>query len=476
MAFFNYPGCRMRRAGSVTDRVTEVPTGLPVRGAGAGAYHQSVLCLRRITAALLSGIFLAVLPFFCGSCRLTAFAASSPISISITVNTESGKTVSPRETVPFDLNILNENNPAWLRLKLTTASSGIDKSFGESLVHFDDNWVKCGDYYYYTQIAQRSASVDAINSFTVPDVTSAAEGARLTISVYAEAIGYALVKPDFTLEDPWKGYTGSASASYTSSSGSGGTKYGYGYGPDSSGALSGSGAGSGSGSTSGSTVSSGQTGSASTTASGGSTGGLSALSGLSDSAQGESSLIRYSSPTEGGSISTGKWYLADSLNHLWKYGNEETGSYASGGWYYLKNDYSSNDYKYQWFYFDGFGFMSTGWVNPSGNDWYHMHELSDGNLGALNYGFYTDDQDKRTYYLNEKSGLMESGWQSINGNSYYFAAASEIPAANWAWKLLGGTGFGRWIYNALGLRSYGSMYVNEYTPDGSYVDTSGRKL
>ena len=39
----------------------------------------------------------------------------------------------------------------------------------------------------------------------------------------------------------------------------------------------------------------------------------------------------------------------------------------------------------------------------------------------------------------------------------------------------GDSGLGEWIYEQLGYRSYGSMYVNEKTPDGQWVDKNGKK-
>ena len=43
-------------------------------------------------------------------------------------------------------------------------------------------------------------------------------------------------------------------------------------------------------------------------------------------------------------------------------------------------------------------------------------------------------------------------------------------------KALGETSFGKWVYKKLGIRSYGSLYQNEETPDGSRVDEAGRKI
>lgn len=40
-------------------------------------------------------------------------------------------------------------------------------------------------------------------------------------------------------------------------------------------------------------------------------------------------------------------------------------------------------------------------------------------------------------------------------------------------SIFGDTELGKWIYEYLGYRSYGSMYVNEETPDGQRVNAAG---
>ena len=110
------------------------------------------------------------------------------------------------------------------------------------------------------------------------------------------------------------------------------------------------------------------------------------------------------------------------------------------------------------------------------SDWYHLHEISDGSLGALSTGWYTDTQDNKRYYLDSSTGLMQVGWKTIGDKSYYFTNLSDIPGPSWVYTLISGTTFGRWLYNRLSSHSYGSLYINESTPDGSIVDSAGAKV
>ena len=64
---------------------------------------------------------------------------------------------------------------------------------------------------------------------------------------------------------------------------------------------------------------------------------------------------------------------------------------------------------------------------------------------------------------------MLTGWQKIGEKYYYFATADDIPKQTWFFQ----TNVGKWLYDAIGFRSYGSMYQNERTPDGRLVDAEG---
>lgn len=178
----------------------------------------------------------------------------------------------------------------------------------------------------------------------------------------------------------------------------------------------------------------------------------------------------YSSPQETGSVSTGQWELIDAEKHVWKY-KDGAGNYAKNGWIYVANPYSPKENKYDWFHFDADGIMTFGWYKATDTIWYYTHEVSDGNLGMLITGWHDDAQDGKRYYMDEKTGIMLSGWQEIDGKSYYFTAYDETPGQTWFWE----TGIGKWLYKLIGGRSYGSMYVNEKTPDGTFVGVDGAR-
>ncbi|MDY6317399.1 MAG: hypothetical protein SPL49_09305 [Oribacterium sp.] len=100
-----------------------------------------------------------------------------------------------------------------------------------------------------------------------------------------------------------------------------------------------------------------------------------------------------------------------------------------GNWYYIRN-----------------GVLATGWVNPSGHDWYYMGQDAKMQAGLITDGSYM-------YYLNMQHdgtyGKMLTGWQVIGSAYYYFNqySGNGIP--------------------------YGAMYVNKQTPDGHFVNGYG---
>lgn len=117
-----------------------------------------------------------------------------------------------------------------------------------------------------------------------------------------------------------------------------------------------------------------------------------------------------------------------------------------------------------WYAFGSDGYLMLGWVcDYQLNSWYYMTIDS-----GMKTGWYYDEQDHCTYYLDLENGAIAVGWKQIDGNWYYFTEMSPSPTWHFNEEQ------GAWIYD---LRSkhkpYGSMYHNERTPDGYYVEENG---
>lgn len=117
-----------------------------------------------------------------------------------------------------------------------------------------------------------------------------------------------------------------------------------------------------------------------------------------------------------------------------------------------------------WYAFGADGYVKSGWVYDYQLDsWY----LTSADTGMMS-GWYKDPQDQKTYYMDPSTGKLAIGWNEIDGKWYYFQAVSTAPT----WELNKETG--NWSYNANSeAKPFGSMYFNEKTPDGYFVNIQG---
>ena len=114
--------------------------------------------------------------------------------------------IFPGERISKIPRIKNSALPCWIRARI---SYGSDKENVEMLSEcniegMSAEWIKRGDYYYYTKVLKKQESVDLFQSVSVPAVwTEEHGGQKLNISVQADAIQAANFKPDFTAMSPW---------------------------------------------------------------------------------------------------------------------------------------------------------------------------------------------------------------------------------------------------------------------------------
>ena len=117
-----------------------------------------------------------------------------------------------------------------------------------------------------------------------------------------------------------------------------------------------------------------------------------------------------------------------------------------------------------WWAFGADGYLRTGWVyDYSADKWYYVDE----NAG-MKTGWYLDPQDGKWYYLDQITGEMLTDWQWIADWGYMYLNP-YAPQPTWTydeeskkWSYIEGVG-----------RPYGSLYMDEWTPDGYYVNKDG---
>lgn len=154
---------------------------------------------------------------------------------------------------------------------------------------------------------------------------------------------------------------------------------------------------------------------------------------------------------------------------------------AANGWSFvlssgtkLKDQWANIRYSYNGttliytYHFDKEGVMDSGWFLDEEGKWYFLSTVHDGWFGRLKTGWHLDDNDGRWYYLNLFNGAMLTGWQKIDGEWYYMTQENSQQT----WYLDKTTG--KWAYAGQSGRPLGSLYRDEATPDGYYVDDSGK--
>lgn len=122
--------------------------------------------------------------------------------------------VLPSEVVSKIPRITNYAETCYVRAKVTHHSKPVSESDTEEKTEYilsDENingisgqWIRKGEYYYYTEPLEKGASVDFFEAVTIPaEWTEASSGTSLELTVTAEAIQAANFTPDFQSEQPW---------------------------------------------------------------------------------------------------------------------------------------------------------------------------------------------------------------------------------------------------------------------------------
>ncbi|WP_158585026.1 InlB B-repeat-containing protein [Lacrimispora algidixylanolytica] len=118
--------------------------------------------------------------------------------------------------------------------------------------------------------------------------------------------------------------------------------------------------------------------------------------------------------------------------------------------------------------------LNYSWFLEKDKMWFMLNQDSGEQFGAALRGWYSESMDKKKYFFDPSTTVMLTGWQRIDNKEYYFTEKNERKTY---------TGDNRigWLFDFEILntplsrldRPYGSMYRNEYTPDGYWVDENG---
>ena len=170
-----------------------------------------------ITGFLLTAILSAAAVFASFSDRLDVVNHISvgDVSISISEYARKGKgevkytqpsEVVPGQTISKIPRIKNNALPCWIRARITYAGENgkLERLKDENIGGISGEWVKRGEYYYYTKVLKKQESTDLFQNISIPDTwTEEHAKQKIAVDIQADAIQAANFKPDFTAMSPW---------------------------------------------------------------------------------------------------------------------------------------------------------------------------------------------------------------------------------------------------------------------------------
>ena len=153
-----------------------------------------------------------------------------------------------------------------------------------------------------------------------------------------------------------------------------------------------------------------------------------------------------------------------SKNENGRWGYSYNGNIPRNQWAYI---YISSLNSSHWYYFDELGLMVVGWWKMADGSWFHLHVTDDALIGALDYGWFFETEDRRWYYLDPLSGRMHTGWVQVDKKWYCFNEA--VPENTWDFN----AAIRRWVFGNRDDMPLGALYLSGKTPDGHTVDENG---
>lgn len=170
-----------------------------------------------LAGLLLTAFFSTVAAYasFSDKLNVVNHIALGDVNISISEYARKGKgevkysrplVVLPGQSISKIPRIKNEALPCWIRARITYAgeTGALEGLRDENIGGIASEWVKRGEYYYYTKVLKKQETIDLFQSVFIPDSwTEEHNQQNLTVDVQADAIQAANFKPDFSAMSPW---------------------------------------------------------------------------------------------------------------------------------------------------------------------------------------------------------------------------------------------------------------------------------
>lgn len=194
-------------------------TAVKLEKAGEGTGMKTGIKRTRkiVTGFLLAGMIstFAVSASFTDEIGVTNHISMGDVNISIAEYARKGTgevkykepaEVMPGQTISKIPRIKNVALPCWIRARITYngEKDEIECLKEENIGGISKEWVKRGEYYYYTKVLKKQETADLFQTVSIPETwTEEHASQKLNIDIQADAIQAANFKPDFSAMSPW---------------------------------------------------------------------------------------------------------------------------------------------------------------------------------------------------------------------------------------------------------------------------------
>lgn len=173
--------------------------------------------MRILAGALIAVILGAVWVYgaFSDKIEVINHISVGDINISITEYAQKGtgevlyktpENIVPGQKISKIPRITNYALPCWIRAKIVCDSDSetLEGLSEQNILGISEDWIKRGEYYYYTKILKKQASVDLFQQVVIPESwTEEHADQDLKVEIQADAIQAANFTPDFSAASPW---------------------------------------------------------------------------------------------------------------------------------------------------------------------------------------------------------------------------------------------------------------------------------
>lgn len=163
----------------------------------------------KLIISILSVVFIlssimAAYTFASNIATINGTVKTQGVDISITADADDSE-VTPNKFVRYEPKIHYQGVDSWIRLKLDISNENIKEEYFKGL---DDNWIKEGEYMYYTKVVSHGDEIKTFDGFKIPSEWDEKEPENLMESKFkvitlCDAVQARNFTPDFDSKNPW---------------------------------------------------------------------------------------------------------------------------------------------------------------------------------------------------------------------------------------------------------------------------------